>query len=573
MICVSRTTVRGKYKIKGSSGTDCVLAFFLPPCTLVNMDREIRAREGHMKLRNSAGYAKYLRQQGIQTEQPGLNPPMAYLSPHPAQNPQTGNSTEPSNNRPVVSQAGASNPITRPSMAAVKNPGKHQKAQRRSKLSSAYLTPSDDDGEELLPQGKDKQRSMGNGNEYTSSSVAPRVLSPHSLENCETTFIDVPLTQHDLENCNKSATPLKSSPQHNLADCDVAGYSLGLLQHEIENCHVTTSPAKRAQHPLTQCENVAIDDPTSQHGLEQCQTTTSNVPQRQHLLEQCQVTTTSNAPQKQHKLERCESSPNHVSEKQHQLEQCVDTLPEIVSSQTSENHTLAVCEGSNGKDTEADDWFRKRDSYPQHVLADCPVELSGGKGCDSSAEDQKAAHHVAENAEISAGNSLENGVYTKTSMGAIKPEDTRQTRKDDEGLATSQIMPTITIPSDRQSRRQNQETRPKATSKGKQKSLGVNEVKSAIDEYRTAEHSAQLSLAKFLESKGATVGHASSQRQAEILEVAARAGRRTRSDDGVAEDSDDSESLAGSGNAQEEESNSGRSTWFARVASPFKGRE
>lgn len=580
MVCVERGAVRGKYGIEGDVGKDCALAFFCDRCTLVNIDREIRAREGDLNLRNSDGYLKYLRQQGLQTEQPGLNQPMAYLSPNPTPNQPSGTTTQhvSSNSCPEMSQAGARNHITRPSMAAVKNPGKPQKAQRRSKLSSAYLTPSDDDGEELLPQEKGKQRVSAVCRERDQG-------VSHTLENCETAFVDIPLTQHDLGNCKKSTILAQSTSQHKLEDCNAFDYAIGVVQHELEKCQVgPSSPVRRAQHPLTQCENVEIDDPVSQHGFEQCQTTASKAPKTQHLLEQCQI---------------ADSKSSSAPQKQHQLGECAGTLPEMVFSQTSLDHTLAVCEDSNGKSTITEESSHKSDPTPQHVLADCPVQISSSKqhktisgpinkdknthpnrhrlsSCpvsspDSSSEDPKSIHHVAENAEISTHNNLENGGYTKGGAGALRQDEMRQTRNDGKKLVTSQTVPRITMAPDKKNRRQNQETQPKVTSKGKQRSGTVNEAKVAIDEYRTAEYSAQLSLAKFLESKGATVGHASSQHQAGILEAAASGGRRTRSDDGVHEDSDsDSESLAGSG---EEVSNRDRSTWFARVTSPFKGRE
>ncbi|CAG8976070.1 hypothetical protein HYALB_00002348 [Hymenoscyphus albidus] len=793
-VCITRSAVRGKYGIKGNIGTDCVLSYFCRPCTLVHMDREIRAREGDVKFRDSKKYAEYVRQRGIQTEQPTPHPPMEYMSPRPTHDQPSGRNpprysemsqtgagpfiippSKSAEKMPALSNSASEDPHSKTSKVVEKKPARPRKGHRRSKLSSAYLTPSDDDGEELLPlePTKGKQSSIyADENESGPSSSGPRrndcvsfercqkrekgVLPPHLLENCEVASVNAPSAQHDLGNCGKSDQPTRSAhrlgskicetlredndragssaakrSQHPLTQCENAGkeddpasqhaledcqstatMTASKQQHELEKCEMTiknspreqhelehyqtatryaphmqhglerrdttTSNSPQEQHKLEQCRIIASspqrqqhepekchttsgDTPHKQHGLELCDTTTSNSPQEQHKLEQCRIiasspqrqqhelekchTTSGDTPQKQHGLENCEMSDRMASQKQHQLEQCrktssntsnvrqeqhgleqckitdanastkqhkiekcVESLPEMVFSPTllacdlppapsiAKNHTLTVCEDSNGMKSKADNSPLRRNPNFQHKLADCsfenPSSTSGrlyqtvpnhinGERCsrsyahrlsscpvssdDSSPDDHKAKYHVAENAETR--NSTENSSALSEVVGPIRQEEMRKTRKEIPQLVSSQTMPTMSTSG---TDTQRQELQPDDTAKGKRR---VNEAKAVIDEYRSAEHSAQLSLAKFLESKGKTIGHGSSSNQG-FVEAAARTGRRTRSDYGLADDSDDDASLEASGKVPGGENyQTARSTWLTRISSPFRGKE
>jgi hypothetical protein len=56
LIGAQRAQIRGTYGIKGSIFTDLIYGVCLPKCTQMHNDREVRAREGKMELRNSKEY-------------------------------------------------------------------------------------------------------------------------------------------------------------------------------------------------------------------------------------------------------------------------------------------------------------------------------------------------------------------------------------------------------------------------------------------------------------------------------------------------------------------------------------
>lgn len=72
-----RTRVRGLYDIDGKIAKDCVIGFFCNQCTLMQSDREIRAREADINLNvlKMGGKPKTV------SRQPGTRPEMSYAPP------------------------------------------------------------------------------------------------------------------------------------------------------------------------------------------------------------------------------------------------------------------------------------------------------------------------------------------------------------------------------------------------------------------------------------------------------------------------------------------------------------
>ena len=80
-----RTRLRATYGIEGSIAGDFVQAICCQNCTLMQNDREIRAREGQVELQTNK---KYQNREMI-SAQPRPNQPMRYASPRPTSEPRT----------------------------------------------------------------------------------------------------------------------------------------------------------------------------------------------------------------------------------------------------------------------------------------------------------------------------------------------------------------------------------------------------------------------------------------------------------------------------------------------------
>lgn len=76
LIGAQRSQIRGTYGIEGSITQDACLGLFLPWCTQIQNDREVRAREGAQELRNSKRYKDFEKSNGVVDQQPKLVPPM-----------------------------------------------------------------------------------------------------------------------------------------------------------------------------------------------------------------------------------------------------------------------------------------------------------------------------------------------------------------------------------------------------------------------------------------------------------------------------------------------------------------
>lgn len=70
-----RTRVRGLYDIHGSLKNDCIKSIFCNMCVLMQLDREIRARNGKTSLCTSADY---IRSSNVVQLQPVAAPSMTY---------------------------------------------------------------------------------------------------------------------------------------------------------------------------------------------------------------------------------------------------------------------------------------------------------------------------------------------------------------------------------------------------------------------------------------------------------------------------------------------------------------
>jgi hypothetical protein len=81
MTGMQRSQIRGLYGIDGNVANDIVAGIFCQSCTLMNNDREVRARQGDKHLRNGKNYRKHSGSDGIVNEQPQSQPQMSYAQP------------------------------------------------------------------------------------------------------------------------------------------------------------------------------------------------------------------------------------------------------------------------------------------------------------------------------------------------------------------------------------------------------------------------------------------------------------------------------------------------------------
>jgi Cys-rich protein (TIGR01571 family) len=368
-VALQRTTVRGMYGISGSTGKDCIISFFCQQCVMAQCDREVRAREGSQFLRTDRRYKKY--KHSLENQQPSLHPPMAYISPHREIDTIPGNCQRGTYEMSLTLAQG-STAVGRdeqaghpPSNRGVDdNPTRSKfinklRGKRRSKLSSAYLSGGDEDGEELLsPQepcdykkpsklpstvgdltvGAKSCQPGSYGTDEATRQKKQQVCSSHELRDCDIINMGSPPSQHILEHC--VAIRKSSSGSY----------------HRLEQCTQIYPPQVAGPHRSSSCDGIATglgdlpdNDENLQHKLSHCESAGSSETVQQHPLDQCKPNTsdTSSTTLAQHGLDSCASMGKKVCKKRHTVsfsENSTEAELQQKISNFRKLHTLTVSE-------------------------------------------------------------------------------------------------------------------------------------------------------------------------------------------------------------------------------------
>ena len=423
-----RVRIRATYGINGNCPTDFARALFCPCCTLMNNDREVRAREGEMRLRNTKGYKTEVEMMQVQ---PAHSQPMRYVSPRQTSELRGSEENQASSarERHEQLQAGQSSPTAETSGKNVISNYKYQKrsgedktllgrtnlAREKSKLigdeadncsttdknllTNPNMPASEQslstigvvheakkdllDESKAVAKGFDTNPASGRAAVDKNNPKSPVTTSPHELSECprpESTVQQVTdlsgsiSHQHALIECStieiEDVTVDKQAKPHLLADCTT-----------IE----TDGGDTYSQHTLVECSTVEIGDPTVQleplsHTLADCATIKVDAKENarsQHTLTGCETvfntsTATVDTKLKTHLLADCttikvdvrEDARKDASRSQHTFSDC-DTV--VTSTIVLEQHRLSECDTITHEAQEL--------SYV-HDFTDCPVDKS-----------------------------------------------------------------------------------------------------------------------------------------------------------------------------------------------------
>ncbi|KAG9233766.1 hypothetical protein BJ875DRAFT_496402 [Amylocarpus encephaloides] len=379
-IMALRASVRGMYGIEGSLANDYVISFFCPECVLVQIDREVRAREGQRELRNGKKFKNY-QQEDLEMGQPSPQPQMAYVPQREASDASDSNNVrEGQNIEPLATTTtGSSAPSTqgilqnfRSQKGKVRNNNLSREAvmkqngTRRSKLSSLHFTEGEEDGEDLLALG------TTSGCELDSSPPESTCSTPTEDESRN---IRITVSQHVLQDCNK-ITDESSSLQHDLEECaqtPAEGSHAGakkISQHELISCEQKSlsGPTKHTQEDCIHSSGSSGEDSSpSQHSLAECGTGRAVTTPNRHALSVCENSNQSISnihPLRQHDLTDVDSGSSTSGARALGLDTCgksnqTGARKRVLSQHrlkdrssqsnagSSENHSLVACEDPN----------------------------------------------------------------------------------------------------------------------------------------------------------------------------------------------------------------------------------
>ncbi|KAG4439183.1 hypothetical protein IFR05_005336 [Cadophora sp. M221] len=435
---IQRAQIRGTYGIKGNCASDIALGMVCPSCTQMQNDREIRAREGDVRMRYNPKYLKTGQGHQLVNTQPLPTQPMSYNYAHLAPATFTGAKTQPERSeKPNKLQK-----TRKPPVSGELKPESHRcKIENKKRPTARELESQRQAKKKALVQNAPKILVTQHQDQplNTERSSAKAAKSGGKKAGIFGKFSSTKQETIPEETTRESMKPL--SEQHTLVECDVV---------EVED------PANNRQvqvtHTLVECTKV--DNPSSEksksagpqeHMIMECTTVQEKTPVEkessgppQHMIEDCETVVIESSPSsvvEEHPLKDCDTVPVSEDEppaqelsyvhdftdcpvdkaildyyereekkaKQHELTDCIRTsLPiELLQvNQPSSQHTLAECSEdentppgspSNYRSTSYNfDRNNKDQGSPrQHRLVSCPTP-------------PVLSHHVAENALTNA---------------------------------------------------------------------------------------------------------------------------------------------------------------------------
>ncbi|KAE8444057.1 hypothetical protein EG329_000925 [Mollisiaceae sp. DMI_Dod_QoI] len=310
-----RTRIRGTYGIKGTVLQDCCWSFWLPACTQMQIDREVRAREGDMTLRYNKKYLTTRQCSPVDT-QPLSPAPMSY-TPHGPTSERMGDITEMSEMTSGSKKLQKLPPVieTRTGMAQIAAYAP-QRTQIEEKETMARL--------KQLQQEQNKEISVVPGDKKAQTGSKKKDRGQKG---------------------NEEAQQLRSSPQTAVTDAE-ATHGPGMN---------TKSPDSRAKDKVSAIRDKSIHDRLSQ----------------QHPLIECIMVETehkgkNNPEQENHALIDCTvvEAENKRSPSEHASSEC--TIIPMKSTGAMEQHRLTDCSGVSSSNSQELSYV--------HDFTDCPVD-------------------------------------------------------------------------------------------------------------------------------------------------------------------------------------------------------
>jgi hypothetical protein len=407
---LQRTRIRVTYGIKGSIGNDLALSFFCRPCTLMQNDREVRAREGDQKLRTNK---KACPKAAPITTQPSPVQEMRYISPRQTVSDNEslrdcGDGTEPRDSLPT-------------SKKLLKLP-KHQ-----PRLEKAHHPPQPDQYHLVMSQAKTRAPSplkskSGNTSGASPSSSSHDPISPRSSkapknENKPVVGTSDPIhhSSHTEDKRKVRSTPA-SPTTHGLADCfpkvppkgtgSTTGKQTQSQQHALASCSgIKAEESNSSTHIVsesTKVEELKEGAKTSEHTIMGCQTVA--------LAAKKEATNTTDTHELSyvHDFSECQIDKNILDyyEKEEIRSQLPNSLhqhasgmvmPSRAKSTSTEQHAIVDCtrEDASSVDKSTKD---NATSPEQHALADCAREDAGNKDKSPSPKHHALAECTKEDA-------------------------------------------------------------------------------------------------------------------------------------------------------------------------------
>lgn len=356
---LQRVQVRETYGIDGHCPVDMAIGIFCPVCTLIHNDREVRAREGKIELRNNKKFTEGLGATHVKA-QPGLKPPMGDIWPAPKPKPkpmQTADQPRRTSDRPIeMTQTNVRIEIDNVPEATRHRGGYEKtrawapKKQFQEQKNDAALVGS---AQENHPQW-DKRHSKAMAGEQSQTMSARKSESLDVRKRSQT---------HKI-----TPTVIVTGPE----DCKPTGNLPSQRRTPSESSNVQGGNGDSRERFLAECPSFGIIDLTD-----------SRPGQETHFLTGC---TTIEEVQKRsldsHALPDCNATIQPTSDVQHPIAGRGNSTPSK-SQELSYVHDFTDCP----VDKALLKYYENQEKSVQpHDLADCIRGSSAGKGSGSGAQ-------------------------------------------------------------------------------------------------------------------------------------------------------------------------------------------
>ena len=456
---LQRTRIRVTYGIKGNIGSDLALSFFCRPCTLVQNDREVRAREGDLSLSTNEKTPITTRPSPVQE--------MRYISPR-----QTVSDNEPlrgygdeencCNDCPTPKKLHKI-PKYQPRSEAIRpplQPDEYHLAMSKAKtreLRSPEFKIGNSSGTHLFSSSHEPISLRSNKTRQDQNKLATQGSNPahnsyHTADKRNAETLLASATTHVLANCSSKVPPKQTGSkidnqtlfqQHALASCSAAeteelNISRSVLAGRTE-FELMKTGANTSEQTIVDCENIVGFSKAATK--EATNTTDTHELSYVHDFSECQIDknilayyeeeeTRSELPNSLRQHANGKVMPGGAKSTSTGQDGRIDSIRKDTSSSEKpskdelanpEQHTLADCTKENviGKDksvspkqhaladcTQKDIFDNKMASSGQHVLADCSGEDTESKGRFPISEQYTADESTEEDSSTSQAKSI-----------------------------------------------------------------------------------------------------------------------------------------------------------------------
>ncbi|KAL5328835.1 hypothetical protein ACEPPN_002343 [Leptodophora sp. 'Broadleaf-Isolate-01'] len=331
---IQRAQIRGTYGIKGNCASDIALGMVCPSCTQMQNDREIRAREGDVRMRYNPKYLKNDQGHQLVNTQPLPTQPMSYNYAHLAPANSTGAKKQPARSEKPTKLQKKRTPVS----------GESKSESHKCKIENKKRPTA----RELESQRQAKKKALVQN--------APKIL----------------VTQHQDQPLNTEKSGTKAGKSGG-KKAGIFGKFSSTKQETIpeETTRESIEPLSE-QHTLVECDVVEVEDSANNgqvqvtHTLVECTTVenpssekSKSAGPQEHMIMECTTI------QKETLVERESSGPS-----QHMIEDCETVVVESSPSSVAEEHLLKDCDTV----PVSEDAPPAQELSYVHDFTDCPVD-------------------------------------------------------------------------------------------------------------------------------------------------------------------------------------------------------